>query len=48
PHLLQQASSPLPEYTKREEHINQQKSTWDDHRTFRKKSCLLNGRNDFE
>ncbi|XP_072349799.1 signal transducer and activator of transcription 5B-like isoform X2 [Scyliorhinus torazame] len=40
PHLLQQASSPLPEYTKREEHINQQKSTWDDHRTKRNYSIL--------
>ncbi|XP_038642507.1 signal transducer and activator of transcription 5B-like isoform X2 [Scyliorhinus canicula] len=40
PHLLQQASSPRPEYTKREEHINQQKSTWDDHRRKRNYSIL--------
>ncbi|XP_067880735.1 signal transducer and activator of transcription 5B-like isoform X2 [Heterodontus francisci] len=39
-HHPQQAKSPLPEYTKREEHINQQKSTWNDHRRKRNYSIL--------
>ncbi|XP_078057301.1 signal transducer and activator of transcription 5B-like isoform X2 [Mustelus asterias] len=39
-HHLPQASSPLPEYTKREEHTSQQKSTWDDHRRKRNYSIL--------
>ncbi|XP_078390868.1 signal transducer and activator of transcription 5B-like isoform X1 [Cetorhinus maximus] len=37
---LQQANSPLPEFTKREEHIKQQKSNWDDHRRKRNYSIL--------
>ncbi|XP_067832555.1 signal transducer and activator of transcription 5B-like isoform X2 [Heptranchias perlo] len=36
----QQVNSSLPEYTKREEHINQQKSTQDDHRRKRNYSIL--------
>ncbi|GCC37453.1 signal transducer and activator of transcription 5B-like isoform X2 [Chiloscyllium punctatum] len=39
-HHLQQGNSPLPEYTKREEHVNQQKTTWDDHRRKRNYSIL--------